>query len=97
MSRTTHLGEIEDGIVYTVARLAVIYNRSTTWVINTFVYPCDHHTREPLLDPETDEPLEGVRTFQTGNSDTWMIVGEDLRLWVQEMARKFHKKKRKPK
>jgi hypothetical protein len=76
MSKSTHLGEIEDGKLYTQIRLGQIWTRSPEWVMDNYVFP---------VDPITKKPIPGVPHDKKGT--LFQMSGEAIRLWSEEQAR----------
>jgi len=80
MSNATHLGEFEDGKLYTDQRAAQIMQRTRDWVLQNYIFPVN----------DRGEDIPGVPCRKVGS--LYQFTGEDIRLWVQQFAKPQQKR-----
>lgn len=82
MAAATEFGAISADEAYCVEALTRIFNVDKEWVRDSFIRPINRNTKKRLTDPETGNPLPGVRHVRLGNKT--IVTGRDLINWIAE-------------
>jgi hypothetical protein len=77
---TNYYGTIRADEAYTAEQLALMFNKSRQWVLDTYVRPVDANDKRKT--DRDGNPIPGVHCHKQGG--TIIILGQSLLGWIAE-------------